>query len=230
MAAWDELFLDEKFIAALPQPEVYKFIKVLESIFPDRPLLIWDFCCGAGRHTVLISQMGHNAYGSDISENGINHTKKWLESIGLAADLKISDMTCNPFSGTKFHGAFSWDALHHNTIDNIKKAADNVYESLYDGGMFMVSLLSTKSGKANLRGKEIEKDTYIRVDGPEAGVPHHYFDEQGIRELFGKWKIVSLAHIDAAYIEENIDYTMNPFPYTKWNIIVQKQVSASSNR
>ena len=74
MATWNELFMDEKFIAALPQPEVYKFVKVLEGIFTDRPLSIWDFCCGAGRHTVLISQMGHNAYGSDISENGIKHT------------------------------------------------------------------------------------------------------------------------------------------------------------
>lgn len=82
--------MDGKFIPALPQPEMYKFIKVLEGIFPDGPLSIWDFCCGAGRHTVLISQMGHNAYGSDISENGINHTEKWLESNGLKATLKAS--------------------------------------------------------------------------------------------------------------------------------------------
>lgn len=66
MVTWNELFMDERFIAAIPQTEVYKFVKVLERIFSARPLSIWDFCCGAGRHTVLLSNMGHNAYGSDI--------------------------------------------------------------------------------------------------------------------------------------------------------------------
>jgi len=222
MATWNELFLNKEFIAALPQPEVYKFIKVLEGIFPDRPLTIWDLCCGAGRHTVLISQMEHNAYGSDISENGINYTHKWLESNGLMATLKVSDMTDNPFTGLNFHGAISWDALHHNTLSNINKAVDIVYENLCVSGMFMVSLLSTKAGRADLRGKEIEKNTFVREDGPEAGVPHHYFDEEGIRDLFRKWKIVSLVDITATYIEGNIPNSINPLPYTKWNVIVQK--------
>lgn len=222
MATWNELFLNEKFIAALPQPEVYKFIKVLESTFPDRPLSIWDFCCGAGRHTVLISQMGHSTYGSDISENGINYTQNWLERSVLTATLKIADMIDNPYKGLNFHGAISWDALHHNNISNIKKAVDNVYENLINGGMFMVSLLSTKAGRADLRGKQIEENTFVREDGPEEGVPHHYFDEQGIRDLFRKWKIISLVDISVTYIEENIDHSINPFPYTKWNVIVQK--------
>ncbi|MBS4538459.1 class I SAM-dependent methyltransferase [Clostridium sp. D2Q-11] len=222
MATWNELFINEKFIATLPQPEVYKFIKVLEGSFPDKPLSIWDCCCGAGRHTILISQMGHKAYASDISENGINYTQKWLESNELMATLKVADMTNNPFPDTDFHGAISWDALHHNTIDNINKAVDIVYENLCAGGMFMVSLLSTKAGRPDLRGKEIEKNTFVREDGPEKGVPHHYFDEQGIRDLFRKWKIISLVDIVVTYTEVNIDHSINPFPYTKWNVIVQK--------
>jgi ubiquinone/menaquinone biosynthesis C-methylase UbiE len=222
MATWNELFLDEKFIAFLPQPEVHKFIKILERIFPERPLSIWDLCCGAGRHTVLISQMGHNAFGSDISENGIDYTQKWLNNNGLTATLKVADMTDNPFAGSSFHGAISWDALHHNTISNIKKAVSNVYENLCAGGMFMVSLLSTKGGAFHM-GKEIEKNTFVDEDGIEAGVPHHFFDEQGIRDLFSKWKIVSLAEVVTTYIETEIDYLGNPFPYTKWNVIAQKQ-------
>ncbi len=221
MATWNELFMDEKFIAAIPQPEVYKFVKVLEGIFPARPLSIWDFCCGAGRHTVLISQMGHNAYGSDISVNGINHTQKWLKNNMLNASLKVSDMTGMPFSGMSFHGAVSWDALHHNTISNISKAVEIIYDSLCIGGMFMVSLLSTKSGSF-LTGKEIEKNTFVGEEGPEAGVPHYYFDEQGVRGLFRKWKIVSLVEIIATYKEANIDYAINPFPYTKWYAILRK--------
>lgn len=222
MATWNELFLDEKHIAALPQPEVYKFIKKLEGVFKENTLSIWDLCCGAGRHTVLIAKMRHRAFCSDISENGIDYTKMWLTSNGLEADLKISDMTEFPWENQKFHGAISWDALHHNNIVNIKKAVQNVYDNLVDGGMFMVSLLSTKSG-SYYKGKEIEYNTFVNDDGDEAGVPHHYFDENEIRGLFMGWKILCLVEHVSSYIEtEPFYYETNPFSYTKWGVIVQR--------
>lgn len=222
MANWNELFLNKKYINTIPQQEVYKFIKKLEGIFTERPLLIWDLCCGAGRHTVLISKMGHNVYGSDISENGINHTRKWLNSEGLKAELEVSDMTVFPWDGLKFHGVICWDALHHNTIANIKKTVDIIYDNMRDRGMFMVTLLSTKGG-AYGKGIEIEENTFVRDDGEEAGVPHHYFDETEIRLLFKEWKIVYLVEQISNYIEiEPNYYETNPFPYTKWGVIVKK--------
>jgi hypothetical protein len=33
MATWNELFLDEKNIAVLPQPEIYKFAKTQSAFF-----------------------------------------------------------------------------------------------------------------------------------------------------------------------------------------------------
>ena len=48
------------------------------------------------------------------------------------------------------------------------------------------------------------------------------FDEHGIRNLFKKWKIVSLVEVIVTYIEMEIDFLDNPFPYTKWNVIVKK--------
>ena len=71
-------------------------------------------------------------------------------------------------------------------------------------------------------GKEIEKNTFVRMDGSEAGVPHHYFDEQELRDLFKKWKVISLAEVIVTYLKAEIDFSDNPFPYTKWNVIVKK--------
>ena len=48
MPTWNELFLDDKNIAVMPQPEIYKFSKKVEGIFPGESLRFWDFCCGAG--------------------------------------------------------------------------------------------------------------------------------------------------------------------------------------
>lgn len=222
MATWNELFLHEKFIEYLPQLEVYKFIKKLEGIFPDRPLFLWDLCCGGGRHTVLMSHMHHVTFGSDAAETGINHTQKRLDDNGLMANLKISDMTVFPFDGVFFHGVICWDALHHNTRENITKTIAHIYDNLVNGGMFMATLISTKAGGYG-RGDEIEKNTFIQNDGFEAGVPHHYFDEKDLRDLFKAWKFVILAEQVNTYLETEPDfYVTNPFSYTKWNIIVQK--------
>jgi len=222
MATWNELFSDERFIDQLPQPEVYKFVKKLEGVFPERPLILWDLCCGAGRHTVLLSRMGHQVYGSDAAINGISNTQKLLEDNLLKAELKVSDMTKFPFEKVKFHGVISWDALHHNTYANISSSVRLVHENLVDKGMFMLTLLSSKGG-AYGQGTEIEKNTFVKDSGSETGVPHHYFDEKEVRTLFKGWKIVILAEQVYTYVETEPDFYMtNPFPYTKWNIIVQK--------
>ena len=169
-----------------------------------------------------MSSLGYDTYGSDVSENGIKITKRKLQENNLQAHLKISDMTERPFQKIKFHGVISWDAIHHNTIGNIKKSVDITHDCLEEKGLLLVNLLSTKSGSHN-KGIEIEKNTFINDDGDEAGVPHHYFDEKGVRELFKGWKFLCLSEQVNTYIEtEQEFYRTNPFPYTKWNVIVQR--------
>lgn len=223
MATWNELFLNSKYRMSAPQFEVYKFIRQLEGIFPDHPLAIWDLCCGTGRNTTLIAEMGHIAYGSDISENGIKFTQALLEKQGVEGTLKVSDMTEYPFGEKKLQGIFSWNALHHNTLENIKKAVDIVYEALVEQGLFMVTLMSTRSEGFGI-GREIETGTFVQDDGEEAGVPHHYFTEQEVRDLFSKFEMVILSEQVANYIKtEEKFYEMNPFHYTKWAILVRKK-------
>ena len=131
-------------------------------------------------------------------------------------------MSVNPWEKHDFDGVFCWDALHHNTIGNIRNTVGMVHDSLTNGGLFMASLLSTQSGRYN-KGRPIEPNTFVDDQGSEAGVPHHYFDQKEIIDLFKAWKICILAEIVVNYIEtENEFYENNPFPYTKWNILVLK--------
>lgn len=207
----------------LPQLEVYKFIKKLEGIFNQQPLKIWDQCCGGGRHVIITAKIGHQAYGSDVSENGILHLSDWLKNENLNAELKISDMTNNPWQGEKFHGVICWDALHHNVIGNIKKAVEIIYENTIENGMFIANLISTKSDGFG-KGDEIEKNTFIPNEGFDGCLMHHYFDEQEIRDVFKKWNIIILAEKVVNYIETEPEfYKTNPFPYTKWQLLVQKR-------
>ena len=47
-------------------------------------------------------------------------------------------------------------------------------------------MVTLKSDKADFAGQgvEIEPGTFIHDIGDESGVPHHYFNEAGIRDLF----------------------------------------------
>jgi SAM-dependent methyltransferase len=223
MPDWNELFKDPANILRCPQTEALKFVQRLESEFGERPLRIWDFCCGGGRNSIGIAKTGHAVSASDVSEVGVGHLRKWAAAEGVSCRTAVSDMTVNPWPGEKFHGALSWDAIHHNTIANIKRAVDIIHGALFDGGLFLVTLVSVKAGDAGA-GREIEKNTFVADSGMESGVPHHYFDEAGVRELFKDWRILILAECVMSYVETEKDFhKKNPFPYTKWNALLRKQ-------
>ena len=222
MPSWDELFKKKENILDFPQTEVLKFVKRLESTFRKRPLLIWDLCCGAGRNSIAIAEIGHAVYSSDVSPTGVNHLKALLKTKRYHCETAVCDMTINPWIKTDFDGIFCWDALHHNTIRNIKATVEMVHDSLSNNGLFMASLLSTKSDQNN-KEMQIEPNTFVEDQGFESGVPHHYFDEEEIIALFQDWKICILAEVTVNYLEaEDEFYKNNPFPYTKWNVLVTK--------
>jgi ubiquinone/menaquinone biosynthesis C-methylase UbiE len=222
MATWNELFEDGKAIAVYPEREVHKFVYLLERRFDERPLRIWDLCCGAGRHTVAIAERGHDAYANDIAARGVELTEERLCELGLSARTAVADMTECPWPDATFHGVLTWDSLHHNTLSNIHAALETARASLVDGGVLMATLKSTRADSFGL-GTEIEPGTFVQDSGWEAGVPHHYFDERGVRAAFAKWELLSLVEMRYDYVVRSDDHwEMNPFRYTAWGALAQK--------
>jgi cyclopropane fatty-acyl-phospholipid synthase-like methyltransferase len=228
MTTWNELFLDEKNRSKAPESEIYKFVAVLEKLFSERPLRLWDLCCGAGRHTVLMAQLGHQVYASDNAPSAVDLTQIWLAEMNLKAKLALADMTVCPWPEIKFHGIISWGSLPHNTLSNIRKTIDMIHQQLVPGGLFMGTLKSTKADSYG-SGQEIEPNTFIPDEGKEKGIIHHFTDEAEIRELFKKWEVISLAEQVVTYVgrgENFLEY--NPFPYTNWEVLARKRESRSS--
>ena len=222
MATWNELFERGDGIARFPEREVQEFVSLLERKFSERPLRVWDLCCGAGRHTVAISERGHTVFASDASECGVELTEKGLTKLGLSARTAVADMTECPWTDVAFHGVVSWDSLHHNTLENILTALDVVHERLEAGGLLLATMKSTRADWFG-KGTEIEPGTFAHDSGPEAGVPHHYFDEAGIRSALAAWELVSLVELRCDYAERpNGGPGMNPFRYTAWGVLAEK--------
>jgi cyclopropane fatty-acyl-phospholipid synthase-like methyltransferase len=220
MGAWNELLAGKVFKKQYTEPPAHRLVQILEETFKERPLLLWDLCCGAGRHTVMFAKAGHKAYASDLSETGIRLTNEWLARERLSAEVERADMTQCPWPEVKFHGVLSWDALHHNTRANMQKAIDMVRGHLVPKGVFMLTLKSRKAESYG-KGKKIEPNTYIVPDGVEKGIAHHYLDEKEIREMFADWRILYLVENVMRYSEKS-DEVMSPFHYSKWNVLVQK--------
>jgi SAM-dependent methyltransferase len=223
MATWNELFSDEKYRFKAAESEIQRFVVLLEKLFSERPLRIWDICCGTGRHTVLIAGLGHKAYASDIALNAIQLAQEWLAQFNLKAEVQLADMTTCPWKKVNFHGVIAWNALGHNTIEKIHKSIKVINNQLVPGGWFIGTFKSTKSDSYGT-GRQIEPNTFFPelVDDDEE--IHHYFDEKEIRELFKNWEIISLAEQVITYVEKGENFLeYNPFRYTNWAVLAKKK-------
>jgi len=222
MATWDELFAEGKLIARVPEASVLTFASNLESAFTERPLRIWDLGCGAGRHTCALAARGYAVHGSDASPRGIEHTRALLAKHELRADLAVADMTAAPWPDVRFHGVVSLDAIHHNRLTEIRRAVAVVHDHLLPGGHFFATVKSSKADSYG-QGVEVAPGTFIPRDGYEAGVPHHFFDEAGIRALLKGWELLVLVERVMDYRARGEDFlAVNPFGYTCWGILARK--------
>lgn len=222
MASWNELFADEKNRELIPETAVYRFCRIVEDAFDERPLKFWDLGCGAGRHTVALARLGHDAYATDNAPRAIELTKEWLTEFDLSADVRLADMTDCPWSPDYFHGVVSWNVLHHNRLAAIHEAVAQVYRSLVPGGLLMATLKSDKADFAG-QGVEIEPGTFVHDIGDESGVPHHYFNEVGIRDLFAGWEFLVLAEQVITHLERpDRFWEYTPFPFTNWGVVAKK--------
>lgn len=184
---------------------------------------LWDLCCGAGRHTVLLAQLGHRIYASDNAPNAVELTRKWLGEVNLKATLAVEDMTVCPWLEVKFHGIVCWGSLPHNMLANIRKTIDMIYQQLVPGGLFLGTIRSIKADSYG-QGKLVEPNTFIPVEGKEKGIIHHFSDETEVRELFQKWELISLVEQVMTYVEKGENFLeYNPFPFTNWGILARKK-------
>ena len=150
---------------------------------------ILDLPCGKGRHSVYLNSLGYSVIGGDLSENSIEHAKKFEnESLRfLVKDMRQPlinkyDAVFNLF--TSF-GYFENDNEEIQVLQNMKN-------SLKEGGVFVLDFLNVAIVKDQLVKKEIKA-----VDGI------NFHIEREIKDNF-ILKHISFNHegIDHSYIEK----------------------------
>ena len=81
---------------------------------------------GVGTDFLQWVRAGADAYGVDLTEEGIEHVRRRLELYGLkAAELRVADAESLPYEDDYFDLVYSWGVIHHSP-DTTKALAELV--------------------------------------------------------------------------------------------------------
>lgn len=192
MDAWNRIFERHGRVFTEPHNDMSRIVQLLK----DRgAATVLDLGCGTGRHIVCLARGGFSVFGLDNSPEALAVTRRWLADEGLAADLRLqSMMETFPYADAFFDGVISVQVIHHADIATIRRIVGEIGRVLKKGGFLFVTV--PKLMNQGERFEQLEPNTFIPLDGPERGLPHHYFTPAELRDVFGAFEVVDI-HLDA---------------------------------
>lgn len=117
------------------QPWIHDFAKFQEGWCKD----VLEVGVGMGAdHIEWAKSKPNSLTGIDLTDRGINHTKKRLSIYGLESDVKTADAENMPFEDESFDIVYSWGVIHHSP--NTEKAAAEISRVLRPGGVARVMI------------------------------------------------------------------------------------------
>ncbi len=190
MNNWNEIFAAQGKVFNEPHADMPGFADRLTQIQANRVL---DLGCGSGRHLIYLLKRGFEMYGFDQSPNGLALTREWLLQENLSADLRQGSFYDPlPYPAAFFDGILSTQAIHHARIADIRRAAQEIARITRPGGLLFLVVPSKNPKFDPNKIKQIEPDTFIPLDGDEAGLPHHLFNPQSLAETFAGFEAIDL--------------------------------------
>jgi 2-polyprenyl-3-methyl-5-hydroxy-6-metoxy-1,4-benzoquinol methylase len=226
MPTWDELFKAGASFEGV-EAEVARLATLIQSTFTLNPsdVKLWDIGCGTGRHTAYLARLGFDVHASDNSPTALAKTRDVIEQEGHVVTITEADMEEAPFGETLFHGIIIWNVMQHATIEKIGNVLGMIKDHLLPRGYLVLSVKSIHAEEAG-QGEAIEEGTYVMADGPEIGVPHHYFSKDELESLIAPLAIIHFIEnqedIFAVATSRPIATKKMPYHNAHWVIIAQK--------
>ncbi|MDH4212439.1 MAG: class I SAM-dependent methyltransferase [Candidatus Thorarchaeota archaeon] len=190
MPSWEKIFKEQGYFFLDPHPDIAHLAELFKDYGVKR---ILDLGCGTGRHLVYLSKMGFQMDGFDSSPHAITLARKWLDEEGYTATVKEHLMECPfPYQDMLFDAVISVQVIHHNLLKDILFTISEIERVLKPRGLIFITVPSLSPKHMNPDGDwqlhQVEDGTYIPQAGPESGIPHHYFTEDELCEVFGRFE------------------------------------------
>jgi len=189
LTEWNQILQEKWYSQEEPDELAVSFVTLVKK--KNKKADVLDLGFGAGRNLIYMANQKFEAYGLEISDTGINFTKKRLKKRNLKAYIVKGDMHSLPYVDSCFDAIICIFAIYHQKLRGIQETISEVHRVLRKGGILLTNFHSKRSSMYG-RGVKAEKDTFIRQDGPEKGVVHHFTDEEGIMKLLKDFKNISV--------------------------------------
>lgn len=98
---------------------------------------------GAGTDHSNWAKAGTDLFGVDLTEKGIEITKKRINLFDLESNLQRVDAESLPFEDSSFDVVYSWGVIHHS--ENTEKIIKEIYRVLKPGGIFLGMIYHRRS-------------------------------------------------------------------------------------
>lgn len=210
MAEWFQSWFDSPYYHLLykdrDHQEAEGFVKRLfDKIGAEHPMKVLDLACGKGRHSVVISELGHFVTGVDISKNSIQEA-----SHSTAPSLEFFEHDMRQVFRKNFYdlvvNLFTSFGYFDDAREN-ERVLNNVRINLKSGGRFVLDYLNPNYVRQKLvkktekvmdqvvfhiskkiEDKVVYKDIFFQANGMD----HHFqervrlFDQADFKEMFDK--------------------------------------------
>jgi SAM-dependent methyltransferase len=189
--AWNWELADED-IWNIPSEDVYYYVhRWKEAKYKD----LLDLGCGLGRNGILFAKNGFEVHAFDLSKDAINSVNEKNIELNLNIKTSLGDMLDLPYDDESFDCLLSYHVISHTDSAGIIKVIDEIDRVLRRNGEFYLTLCSKdsfsfKSGKY----EKIDENSVIKLEGPEAGIPHFFVDLDDIKRLFAKFELIKIRH------------------------------------
>lgn len=169
--SWERIYIEQGRV----QVDVLDTAIEARSIFlKEEYKNILDLGCGTGRHTLMLADNGFYVHACDISEAGLEITKKLMISNGFDnVEYSLQDMYDLTLEDRTFDGILCIWVQGHGIRDQVKKGIDEAYRVLRKGGTFYTDFVLTNDITYGI-GKQIAPDTFVGGRPGEEGIPHYY--------------------------------------------------------
>lgn len=196
--SWDRLHAEPRFRPRYPSEAVIRFaMRHLGQVPPGPARLVLDLGAGAGRHSVLVSDLGHRVVPFDYSATGLRHARGALLERHRSSLVVCGTMGMLPFSSDSMDAAIAYGVLCYADRHGHEVALAELCRVLKRGAHLLVVTRTTRDGRYG-RGTQLETNTFVQTDDltNERGMPMHFLDRAEIDELFAGFTDLSVDWVD----------------------------------
>ncbi|SDY58795.1 methyltransferase domain-containing protein [Thermoactinomyces sp. DSM 45892] len=123
-----------------PNADCYQ---ILEYIPPIRNVKLLDIGCGEGRNAVFFARNGYDVTAFDISDAGIEKTKRLADHVGVEVKVFKADLLDFRLN-THFDILFSSGVLHYISLKYREELFQNYKDYTHPGGMHFFNVFVQK--------------------------------------------------------------------------------------